>query len=102
MSIMTNCGLLCLSPKVRRQAPDIGLAEWILLFVFLEHLLIGLRYLLHITIPDKPEWVRVALARRNYESKQALKFEVSRTIFDVRVILKVLFTGFNKIVRSNK
>lgn len=80
MSILTNCGLLCLSPKMRRQAPGIGQVEWILLFVFLEHFLIGLRYLLHITIPDKPEWVRVALARRNYESKQALKYEVRLTL----------------------
>lgn len=62
---------------MRRKGPDIGQAEWVLLFVLLEHLLLGLRYLLHITIPEKPEWVRIALARKNYESKQALKFEVS-------------------------
>lgn len=80
MSIMTNCGLLCLSPQMRRQGPQVGQGEWILMFVFLEHFLLGLRYLLHITIPEKPEWVRIALARKNYESKQALKFEVSRRV----------------------
>jgi anoctamin-10 len=77
MSIMTNCGLLCLSPELKRSAPDVGQVEWVLFFVFLEHLLLGVRYLLHITISDKPEWVRVALAKKNYDSKQALKFEVS-------------------------
>lgn len=77
LSIMTNCGLLCLSPQMKRAGPDLKPTEWILLFVFLEHFLLGLRYLLHIAIPDKPEWVRIALAKRNYESKQALKHEVS-------------------------
>lgn len=43
----------------------------------LEQILLGVRYLLHIAINDKPEWVKVALARKAYESKQALKFEVS-------------------------
>ncbi|XP_063918070.1 anoctamin-10 isoform X2 [Zophobas morio] len=78
MSIMTNCGLLCLSPELKRSAPEMGQVEWVLLFVLLEHALLGIRYLMHITISDKPEWVRVALARRNYESKQALKFERSQ------------------------
>nr|XP_023025137.1 anoctamin-10-like [Leptinotarsa decemlineata] len=78
LSILTNCGLLYLSPQMRRRAPGLGEVEWILLFVFLEHLLLGIRYLLHISISDKPEWVRVALAKRNYESKQALKFERSQ------------------------
>lgn len=79
MSIMTNCGLLCLSPELKRTAPEVGPIEWVLFFVFLEHVLLGIRYLLHIMISDKPEWVRVALAKKNYESKQALKFEVSPT-----------------------
>ena len=76
MSIMTNCGLLCLSPQIRGLAPELSSVEWVLLFVFLEHLLLGMRYLIHIVIPDKPEWVRVALARMNHLSKQALKNEV--------------------------
>lgn len=46
----------------------------------LEQILLGVRYLLHIAINDKPEWVKVALARKAYESKQALKFEVSRRL----------------------
>ncbi|XP_044267516.1 anoctamin-10 isoform X1 [Tribolium madens] len=78
MSIMTNCGLLCLTPELKRSAPEVGPVEWVLFFVFLEHVLLGIRYLLHITISDKPEWVRVALAKKNYESKQALKFERSQ------------------------
>ncbi|KRT79905.1 hypothetical protein AMK59_6707 [Oryctes borbonicus] len=78
MSILTNCGLLCLSPQMRRAGPDVGQIEWILMFVFLEHILIGIRYILHITIPERPEWVRIALAKRNHDSKKALKYEKSQ------------------------
>ncbi|KAK9709379.1 Calcium-activated chloride channel [Popillia japonica] len=46
MSILTNCGVLCLSPQMRRAGPDVGRSG-----------------------------VRVALAKRNHESKQALKYE---------------------------
>ncbi|KAF5303166.1 hypothetical protein FQA39_LY10079 [Lamprigera yunnana] len=74
LSILTNCGLLCLSPQLRSKYLFEQI-EWILIFVALEHILLGLRYLIHITIPEKPEWVRVALAKRNHESKQALKRE---------------------------
>lgn len=81
MSIMTNCGLLCLNPHLRKHVPEMSQVEWILVFVFLEHVLLGVRYLLHIAISEKPEWVRVALAKKNYESRQALKFEVSFNCF---------------------
>ncbi|PSN48008.1 Anoctamin-10 [Blattella germanica] len=79
MSIMTNCGLLCLSPELRGLAPGLSSVEWVLLFVFLEHMLLGIRHILHLVIPDRPEWVRVALARMNHLSKQALKNEVVDT-----------------------
>lgn len=76
LSIMTNCALLCLSPQLRAiQPPQWTLIEWVLLFVVLEHSLLLLRYLINIAIGDKPEWVRKALAKKNYESKQAIKFE---------------------------
>ncbi|XP_071053046.1 anoctamin-10 isoform X1 [Onthophagus taurus] len=78
ISILTNCGLLFLSPQMRRKGSNFGQVEWVLIFVLLEHFLLALRYILHITIPDKPLWVRVALAKRNYESKQALKHERSQ------------------------
>lgn len=74
LSIVTNCGVLYLSsPQISIRGVMLKDMEWLMVFVFLEHILLGIRFLLHITISDKPEWVRVALARRNYESKQALK-----------------------------
>lgn len=75
MSIMTNCGLLALSPQMKSRGENISPDMWILLFVLLEHILLGIRYVLHKGIPDKPEWVRIQLARKNFESRQALKHE---------------------------
>ncbi|XP_039279552.1 anoctamin-10 isoform X2 [Nilaparvata lugens] len=75
MSVLTNCGLLCLQPSLRALAPDMSPVEWVLLFVALEHVLLGTRQVLHYAIPDKPDWVRIQLARINYQSKQALKYK---------------------------
>ncbi|KAG8261471.1 hypothetical protein J6590_071448 [Homalodisca vitripennis] len=73
LSVITNCGFLYLSPAMRAVAPDASPAEWMMVFVFLEHVLLALRQVLHYAIPDKPEWVRLALARQQFQSKQALK-----------------------------
>lgn len=42
----------------------------------LEHFLLVVAWLIHKAIPDRPRSVRMALARADYESKQALKREV--------------------------
>ncbi|GLV46184.1 Abnormal X segregation [Carabus blaptoides fortunei] len=75
MSIMTNCGLLALSPRMRARFQDLDAGTWVLVFVVLEHVLLGVRFVLHKGIADRPEWVRVEVARRIYESRQALKNE---------------------------
>ena len=75
LSILTNCGLIFLSFHQRKDAYFFDQLHWVLMFVALEHFLLGLRYLIHIAIQDKPEWVRIALAKRNHESRQALKHE---------------------------
>ncbi|XP_044726729.1 anoctamin-10 isoform X2 [Chrysoperla carnea] len=75
LSIVTNCGLIAINLKNKSHTKIEMNVQWILFFVFLEHLLLLIQYIIHLVIPDKPEWVRVALARRNYESKQALKHE---------------------------
>lgn len=49
-----------------------------LLFVVgMEHLLLLTAWIIHKAIPDRPKSVRIALARSDYESKQALKREVN-------------------------
>uniref|UniRef100_A0AAR5PLA5 Anoctamin n=2 Tax=Dendroctonus ponderosae TaxID=77166 RepID=A0AAR5PLA5_DENPD len=78
LSILTNCGVLYLSADIRKRFPSYSDVELLIAFMCIEQLLLGTRYLIHIVISDKPEWVRVALARKSYESKQALKFERSQ------------------------
>ncbi|XP_054284644.1 anoctamin-10 isoform X2 [Macrosteles quadrilineatus] len=73
LSVMTNCGFLYLSPAMKSVAPEASPSEWVLIFVALEHVLLATRQILHLAIPDKPEWVRLALARHQYQSKLALK-----------------------------
>lgn len=76
ISVMTNCGLLCLSPRLRKMAPELTGTEWVLLFVSLEHGLLAIRHFLNEVIPDHPEWVRIALNKIAFQSRQALKNEV--------------------------
>jgi len=51
-------------------------AEWLLLFVIIEHFLIALKLGLAQLIPDIPAWVKVSLACLEFRSRQALKNEV--------------------------
>ncbi|XP_021955512.1 anoctamin-10 isoform X1 [Folsomia candida] len=75
VAIMTNCGLLCLSPELRALSPTLRPAEWLLLFVVIEHCLLALTLALRQLIPDVPYQVKMAMARLEYQSRQALKNE---------------------------
>lgn len=43
-----------------------------------EHLMLGIAWAINKAIPDRPWWVRVALAKADYDSRQAVKREVNR------------------------
>lgn len=47
-----------------------------MVFVIVEHVLLAIAWSLNRAISDRPWWVRVALAKADYESKQAMKREV--------------------------
>lgn len=74
MSIITNCGLLYLQPEIRDSTRPKELI--VLEFVIVEHILLGIAWALNKGIPDRPWWVRVALAKADFESRQAVKREV--------------------------
>lgn len=61
----------------REMKPEWSNIDWIINFVILEHILLVVIWCIHRLIPDRPHWVRVALARSDYQSQQALKREVS-------------------------
>lgn len=75
ISIMTNCGILYLSPQMRELATSFSLEAYAVSFLVIEHVLLGLTWFIYKAIPDTPQWVRVALAKADYESRQALKRE---------------------------
>lgn len=75
MSIITNCGLLYLQPEIRDSTRPKELI--VLEFVVVEHILLAIAWALNKGIPDRPWWVRVALAKADYESRQAVKREVN-------------------------
>ncbi|XP_055550170.1 anoctamin-10 isoform X2 [Wyeomyia smithii] len=75
ISIMTNCGILYLSPQMREMATNLSAETYAVSFLVIEHVLLGLTWFIYKAIPDTPLWVRVALARADYESRQALKRE---------------------------
>ncbi|XP_046394474.1 anoctamin-10 [Ischnura elegans] len=54
-----------------------NMLQWALLVVAMEHVLLLIQCLLHYGIPDRPQHVRIALAREAYCSKQALKLQKS-------------------------
>ncbi|XP_050696718.1 anoctamin-10-like, partial [Eriocheir sinensis] len=73
MAVMTNCALLCLSPRVRPLAPSASPVEWVLLFVLLEHLILAAKMCLMWVVPNQPAWVRQALEKVSYQAKLALR-----------------------------
>ncbi|XP_055597041.1 anoctamin-10 isoform X2 [Uranotaenia lowii] len=75
ISIMTNCGILYLSPQMREMASGVSSEIYTIAFLVIEHVLLGLTWFIYKAIPDTPQWVRVALAKADYESRQALKRE---------------------------
>lgn len=76
MAVMTNCALLCLSPRVRPLAPGASPVEWVLLFVLLEHVILAAKMALMWVMPNQPAWVRQALEKVSYQAKLALRNEV--------------------------
>lgn len=75
ISIITNCLLIYLQPEMRDSSRP--KEQIVLEFVIVEHLLLIIAWALNKGIPDRPYWVRVALARADYESRQAVKREVN-------------------------
>lgn len=75
VSIVTNTALIAMLPSVREYFSSYNTAEYILLFVAAEHILLALKFIIDFAIPDVPADVQVAKAKILYESNQALRRE---------------------------
>lgn len=91
VAVITNCALLCLSPRVRPLAPSASPVEWVLIFVLLEHIILCIKMALMWLVPDEPLWVRQALEKINYQSKLALRNEVRSVMCDRMSIFNVIY-----------
>ncbi|XP_034143924.1 anoctamin-10 isoform X2 [Esox lucius] len=74
VSVMSNCWLLLLSPRVQEFCLEGGISSKnILLFAILvEHVLILFKMVLAFMIPDEPDWVRIKREQKEFQSMQAL------------------------------
>ncbi|CAL8263405.1 unnamed protein product [Merluccius merluccius] len=74
VSVISNCWLLLLSPRLQELGQENGITgtNALLVAVLLEHLLILFKMLLAILIPDEPDWIRVKREQNEFKSMQAL------------------------------
>lgn len=75
VSVVSNCWLLLLSPRIQRlcQEGELSSTNVLLLAVLVEHILILLKVVLAVLIPDEPDWIRKKREHIEYKSMQALR-----------------------------
>ncbi|XP_065577884.1 anoctamin-8-like isoform X2 [Artemia franciscana] len=76
LSVLTNCGLLYLSPSLRSSFSDWSETSWLLLWAGVEHLILALQLVLAMVIPNVPLWVRQSMARSEHEIRRKLEERV--------------------------
>ncbi|XP_026991433.1 anoctamin-10 [Tachysurus fulvidraco] len=75
LSVISNCWLLFLAPRIKAFTQDAGLSPSLVLvfFIMVEHILIIVKMILAFIIPDEPDWVRIKKEKIEYCSMLALK-----------------------------
>ncbi|KAM9351596.1 anoctamin-10 [Symphorus nematophorus] len=75
VSVVSNCWLLLLSPRLQELFQEGGLSSTniLLLAVLVEHVLILVKVVLAVLIPDEPDWIRKKREHIEYTSMQALR-----------------------------
>ncbi|KAM8860423.1 anoctamin-10 isoform 2-T3 [Synchiropus picturatus] len=75
VSVVSNCWLLILSPPLQAACRDSGLsgAQVLLLAVGVEHLLIIVKGILAVLIPDEPGWMKKKRDQLEFKSMEALR-----------------------------
>uniref|UniRef100_A0A3P8W252 Anoctamin n=1 Tax=Cynoglossus semilaevis TaxID=244447 RepID=A0A3P8W252_CYNSE len=88
VSVVSNCWLLLLSPRLQTTCQEAGMSSTSILMsaVLVEHVLILIKVILSVLIPDEPEWIRKKREHIDYMSMEALKQQV-QNLFLVDVFL---------------
>ncbi|XP_037538556.1 anoctamin-10 [Nematolebias whitei] len=81
VSVVSNCWLLVLSPRLQKRCQEGEMSSINLLLgaVIVEHLLILVKVILAALIPDEPGWIRKKREHMEYTSMQALRHEKLHT-----------------------
>jgi anoctamin-10 len=66
ISVVTNLILLSLDKDVQAFAPQSSSRDWILMFVFFEHVLLLIRVIIETSIPDVPRKVKLAMDKNDF------------------------------------
>ncbi|XP_076449306.1 anoctamin-10-like [Babylonia areolata] len=76
ISVLTNCALIGMDPEVQKLLPsDVTAVNMVLVFVAVEHCVLGIKVAVAYFIDDTPHWVQVSMARMEHVSRQALQKE---------------------------
>ncbi|XP_014666247.1 PREDICTED: anoctamin-10-like [Priapulus caudatus] len=78
IAVITNCALIAISPQSKSFFPESSTTELLLIFVGIEHLILGAKLCIAYLVPDTPEWVETALAKIEHQSREALKHDRSQ------------------------
>uniref|UniRef100_A0A1A7Y9Y5 Anoctamin n=2 Tax=Iconisemion striatum TaxID=60296 RepID=A0A1A7Y9Y5_9TELE len=75
VSVVSNCWLLVLSPRLQEKCRQGEMSSTNLLMgaVIMEHLLIIVKVIIAALIPDEPNWIRKKKEQMEYKSMQALR-----------------------------
>ncbi|KAM4554443.1 anoctamin-10 [Fundulus diaphanus] len=75
VSVVSNCWLLLLSPRVQELSQEAEMTGSNLLMgaVVVEHVLILIKVIMAALIPDEPDWIRKKMEQMEYTSMQALR-----------------------------
>ncbi|XP_012688571.2 anoctamin-10 [Clupea harengus] len=74
LSVMSNCWLLIMSPRLQEFSQEVGLnsTQILVLAVLVEHILILVKLIVAFLIPDEPDWVRIQREKAEFHSMRAL------------------------------
>ncbi|XP_028305251.1 anoctamin-10 [Gouania willdenowi] len=81
VSVVSNCWLLLLSPRLQQMGQENGMSSSNLLLsaVLVEHVLIIVKVIISIVIPDEPDWIRKKREHIEFSSMQALRQQKLQT-----------------------
>ena len=70
--MIANLTLLSLDKDVQAFAPEMPSKDWILMFVFFEHVLLLIRVIIEVAIPDVPRKIKMAMDRNEFLLRKQL------------------------------